>query len=244
MTPIGIIIEWYEKVFDTIQKIFVTPLRSLAARFFLEQKKEEEEEEPEFFGPREFFLSFFGLFWWFPFLSLLSKRNNILIKNKNTKRHNKKGKVPSSIERRLFGLFLLSYFSISATHSRSFVCSRQIVEEKKETSFFCLFQRRRKGREKRGRETQKKALLFLSLFLIEKAKTSFARVPKKQEEEEEEKKQHKKGEEDKRWCRDTFWFKWRTRWIVIDSLRIYPSRGELWTRVLTFYEAHEPRHFL
>ena len=158
----------------------------------MEQKKEEEEEEPEFFGPREFFLSFFGLFWWFPFLSLLSKRNNILIKNKNTKRHNKKGKVPSSIERRLFGLFLLSYFSISATHSRSFVCSRQIVEEKKELSFFCLFQRRRKGREKRGRETQKKALLFLSLFLIEKAKTSFARVPKKQEEEEEEKKHKQK----------------------------------------------------
>ena len=158
----------------------------------MEQKKEEEEEEPEFFGPREFFLSFFGLFWWFPFLSLLSKRNNILIKNKNTKRHNKKGKVPSSIERRLFGLFLLSYFSISATHSRSFVCSRQIVEEKKEPSFFCLFQRRRKGREKRGRETQKKALLFLSLFLIEKAKTSFARVPKKQEEEEEEKKHKQK----------------------------------------------------
>ena len=147
---------------------------------------------------RENFFFPFWLFWWFPFLSLLSKRNNILIKNKNTKRHNKKGKVPSSIERRLFGLFLLSYFSISATHSRSFVCSRQIVEEKKESSFFCLFQRRRKGREKRGRETQKKALLFLSLFLIEKAKTSFARVPKKQEEEEEEKKQHKKGEEDKR----------------------------------------------
>ena len=243
MTPIGIIIEWYEKVFDTIQKIFVTPLRSLAARFFWNRKKKKKKRNPNFLNRENFFFPFW-LFWWFPFLSLLSKRNNILIKNKNTKRHNKKGKVPSSIERRLFGLFLLSYFSISATHSRSFVCSRQIVEEKKESSFFCLFQRRRKGREKRGRETQKKALLFLSLFLIEKAKTSFARVPKKQEEEEEEKKQHKKGEEDKRWCRDTFWFKWRTRWIVIDSLRIYPSRGELWTRVLTFYEAHEPRHFL
>ena len=242
MTPIGIIIEWYEKVFDTIQKIFVTPLRSLAARFFWNRKKKKKKRNPNFLNRENFFFPFW-LFWWFPFLSLLSKRNNILIKNKNTKRHNKKGKVPSSIERRLFGLFLLSYFSISATHSRSFVCSRQIVEEKKESSFFCLFQRRRKGREKRGRETQKKALLFLSLFLIEKAKTSFARVPKKQE-EEEEKKQHKKGEEDKRWCRDTFWFKWRTRWIVIDSLRIYPSRGELWTRVLTFYEAHEPRHFL
>ena len=132
----------------------------------MEQKKEEEEEEPEFFGPtREFFLSFFGLFWWFPFLSLLSKRNNILIKNKNTKRHNKKGKVPSSIERRLFGLFLLSYFSISATHSRSFVCSRQIVEEKKELSFFCLFQRRRKGREKRGtRNAKKSSSLSFSFF--------------------------------------------------------------------------------
>lgn len=131
----------------------------------MEQKKEEEEEEPEFFGPtREFFLSFFGLFWWFPFLSLLSKRNNILIKNKNTKRHNKKGKVPSSIERRLFGLFLLSYFSISATHSRSFVCSRQIVEEKKELSFFCLFQRRRKGREKRGTRNAKKSFSFFLFF--------------------------------------------------------------------------------
>jgi hypothetical protein len=156
----------------------------------LEQKKEEEEEEPEFFGPtREFFLSFFGLFWWFPFLSLLSKRNNI---NKNTKRHNKKGKVPSSIERRLFGLFLLSYFSISATHSRSFVCSRQIVEEKKELFFFVSFKGAGKDEKREGRETQKKALLFLSLFLIEKAKTSFARVPKKQEEEEEEKKHKQK----------------------------------------------------
>ena len=159
----------------------------------MEQKKEEEEEEPEFFGPtREFFLSFFGLFWWFPFLSLLSKRNNILIKNKNTKRHNKKGKVPSSIERRLFGLFLLSYFSISATHSRSFVCSRQIVEEKKELSFFLSLSKAPERTRKERDEKRKKKLLFLSLFLIEKAKTSFARVPKKQEEEEEEKKHKQK----------------------------------------------------
>ena len=140
---------------------------------------------------RENFFFPFWLFWWFPFLSLLSKRNNILIKNKNTKRHNKKGKVPSSIERRLFGLFLLSYFSISATHSRSFVCSRQIVEEKKELSFFCLFQRRRKGREKRGTRNAKKSSSLCFLFLIKKAKT-FARVPKKQEEEEEEKKHKQK----------------------------------------------------
>jgi hypothetical protein len=146
----------------------------------LEQKKEEEEEEPEFFGPtREFFLSFFGLFWWFPFLSLLSKRNNILIKNKNTKRHNKKGKVPSSIERRLFGLFLLSYFSISATHSRSFVCSRQIVEEKKELFFFVSFKGAGKDEKREGRETQKKALLFLSLFFDRKGKNLLCKSPKK-----------------------------------------------------------------
>jgi hypothetical protein len=159
----------------------------------LEQKKEEE-EEPEFFGPtREFFLSFFGLFWWFPFLSLLSKRNNILIKNKNTKRHNKKGKVPSSIERRLFGLFLLSYFSISATHSRSFVCSRQIVEEKKELSFFLsLSKAPERTRKERDEKRKKKLFSFFLFFLIEKAKTSFARVPKKQEEEEEEKKHKQK----------------------------------------------------
>ena len=143
----------------------------------MEQKKEEEEEEPEFFGPtREFFLSFFGLFWWFPFLSLLSKRNNI---NKNTKRHNKKGKVPSSIERRLFGLFLLSYFSISATHSRSFVCSRQIVEEKKELSFFCLFQRRRKGREKRGTRNAKKSSSLSFSFFDRKGKNLLCKSPKK-----------------------------------------------------------------
>ena len=243
MTPIGIIIEWYEKVFDTIQKIFVTPLRSFCLWrlvFFWNRKKK---KEPEFFGPREFFLSFFGLFWWFPFLSLLSKRNNILIKNKNTKRHNKKGKVPSSIERRLFGLFLLSYFSISATHSRSFVCSRQIVEEKKELSFFCLFQRRRKGREKRGTRNAKKSFSFF-LFFWSKRQKPLQESQKNKKKKKKKKNINKKGEEDKRWCRDTFWFKWRTRWIVIDSLRIYPSRGELWTRVLTFYEAHEPRHFL
>ena len=151
------------------------------------------EENRLFWTEREFFL--FWLFWWFPFLSLLSKRNNILIKNKNTKRHNKKGKVPSSIERRLFGLFLLSYFSISATHSRSFVCSRQIVEEKKELSFFLSLSKVPEEDEKREDEKrEKKSSSLLSLFLIEKAKTSspFARVPKKQEEEEEEEKTQKR----------------------------------------------------
>jgi len=153
----------------------------LAARVFGTEKRRRRERNPNFLDRREnFFLSFFGLlFWWFPFLSLLSKRNNILIKNKNTKRHNKKGKVPSSIERRLFGLFLLSYFSISATHSRSFVCSRQIVEEKKELSFFCLFQRRRGKDEKReGRETQKKASLSFSFF-DRKGKNLLCKSPKK-----------------------------------------------------------------
>ena len=115
-----------------------------------------------------------------------------MIKNKNTKRHNEKGKVPSSIERRLFGLFLLSHFSISATYSRSFVCSRQIVEEKKELSFFLSLSKAPERTRKERDEKRKKKLLFLSLFLIEKAKTSFARVPKKQEEEEEEKKHKQK----------------------------------------------------
>ena len=163
---------------------------SLAARFFWNRKKK---KEPEFFGPREFFLSFFGLFWWFPFLSLPSKRNNILIKNKNTKRHNKKGKVPSSIERRLFGLFLLSYFSISATHSRSFVCSRQIVEEKKEPSFFLsLSKAPERTRKERTRNAKKSSSLSFSFFDRKGKNLPFARVPKKQEEEEEEKKQTQK----------------------------------------------------
>ena len=178
-----------------------------------------------------------------PFLSLLSKRNNILIKNKNTKRHNKKGKVPSSIERRLFGLFLLSYFSISATHSRSFVCSRQIVEEKKELFFLSLSKAPERTRKERD-EKRKKSFSFFLFFWSKRQKPPLQESQKNKKKKKKKKNINKKGEEDKRWCRDTFWFKWRTRWIVIDSLRIYPSRGELWTRVLTFYEAHEPRHFL
>jgi hypothetical protein len=148
----------------------------------------------DFFGPRENFF-FFGFFGGSLFSLSSRNRNNILIKNKNTKRHNKKGKVPSSIERRLFGLFLLSYFSISATHSRSFVCSRQIVEEKKELSFFLSLSKVPEEDEKREDEKrEKKSSSLLSLFLIEKAKTSspFARVPKKQEEEEEEEKTQKR----------------------------------------------------
>ena len=178
MTPIGIIIEWYEKVFDTIQKIFVTPLRSLAARFFWNRKKKKKKRNPNFLNRENFFFPFW-LFWWFPFLSLLSKRNNILIKNKNTKRHNKKGKVPSSIERRLFGLFLLSYFSISATHSRSFVCSRQIVEEKKESSFFLsLSKAPERTRKERTRNAKKSSSLSFSFF-DRKGKNLLCKSPKK-----------------------------------------------------------------
>jgi len=164
----------------------------LAARVFGTEKRRRRRGTRIFWtDERIFSFLFWAFFWWFPFLSLLSKRNNILIKNKNTKRHNKKGKVPSSIERRLFGLFLLSYFSISATHSRSFVCSRQIVEEKRALFFLSLSKAPERTRKERD-EKRKKKLLFLSLFLIEKAKTSFARVPKKQEEEEEEKKHKQK----------------------------------------------------
>ena len=163
----------------------------------MEQKKERSfflsDEKPTFLNREENF--FFLVFWWFTFLSLSPlETKQVCDQKQEHKTTQRKGKVPSSIERRLFGLFLLSYFSISATHSRSFVCSRQIVEEKKESSlFFCLFQRcRKRTRKERTRNAKKKALLFLSLFLIEKAKTSFARVPKKQEEEEEEKKHKQK----------------------------------------------------
>ena len=170
---------WAIKVFDTIQNLFCNPLRSLAARVFGTEKRRRRRGTRIFWTDERIFSFLFWAFLVVPFsLSLLSKRNNILIKNKNTKRHNKKGKVPSSIERRLFGLFLLSYFSISATHSRSFVCSRQIVEEKKELSFFLSLSKAPERTRKERDEKRKKKLLFLSLFLIEKAKT-FCKSPKK-----------------------------------------------------------------
>ena len=186
------------KVFDTIQNLFCNPLRSLAARVFGTEKRRRRRGTRIFWTDERIFSFLFWLFWWFPFLSLLSKRNNILIKNKNTKRHNKKGKVPSSIERRLFGLFLLSYFSISATHSRSFVCSRQIVEEKKELSFFCLFQRRRKGREKRGTRNAKKSSSLSFSFFDRKGKNLLLQESQKNKKKKKKKNINKKGEEDKR----------------------------------------------
>lgn len=204
------------------------------------------ERNPTFLDRENFFFPF--LFFLVPFSLFPLERNT---KEHKTTTKKEKYLLQSSV------VFLDSSschtFQSQRRRIRVLACSRQIVfyaftwsllleSEDRTSLFFLLFAfffspskaPERTKREKRGDETQKK-------LFSRKGKNLLCKSPKKQEEEEEKK--HKKGEENKRWCRDTFWFKLRTRWIVIDSLRMYPSRGELWTIVLTFYEAHEPRHF-
>ena len=178
MTPIGIIIEWYEKVFDTIQKIFVTPLRSLAARFFLEQKKEEEEEEPEFFEPREFFLSFLA-FLVVPFsLSPLETKQHPDQKQEHKTTQQKRKSTFFNRASSFWTLPPVVLFNLSDAFAFVRLFASDSRRKKRELFFLSLSKAPERTRKERSRNAKKSSSLSFSFF-DRKGKNLLCKSPKK-----------------------------------------------------------------
>jgi len=162
----------------------------------LEQKKEEEEEErgTRIFWTDERIFSF--LFWAFlvvPFsLSPLETKQHPDQKQEHKTTQQKRKSTFFNRASSFWTLPPVVLFNLSDAFAFVRLFASDSRRKKRALFFFVSFKGAGKDEKREGRETQKKALLFLSLFLIEKAKTSFARVPKKQEEEEEEKKHKQK----------------------------------------------------
>ena len=194
MTPIGIsncsiIIIDKSFLFDPIDCNPLSFIFFSSSSFSNENSLFNLEEPFPFLDRREnFFFFFFGLFRWFPSLSLLSKRKNKI--KSEQKRHNAE---------RFFRLFP-PHFSNVAMHSatrlfarvRSFVRRAFVVEEKSEAKlFFVSFKGRKRRAEKReGRETRERKNRLFALFFFK----NFARVPKKQEKKKKTKNKKKREE--------------------------------------------------
>ena len=161
----------------------------------MEQKKEEEEEEPEFFGPTREFFSF--LFWpaflVVPFsLSPLETKQHPDQKQEHKTTQQKRKSTFFNRASSFWTLPPVVLFNLSDAFAFVRLFASDSRRKKRALFFLSLSKAPERTRKERDEKRKKKALLFLSLFLIEKAKTSFARVPKKQEEEEEEKKHKQK----------------------------------------------------
>ena len=161
---------------------------SLAARFFLEQKKEE--------GTRIFWTEriFSFLFWAFlvvPSLSPLETKQHPDQKQEHKTTQQKRKSTFFNRASSFWTLPPVVLFNLSDAFAFVRLFASDSRRKKRALFFLSLSKAPERTRKERD-EKRKKKLLFLSLFLIEKAKTSFARVPKKQEEEEEEKKHKQK----------------------------------------------------